>query len=55
LFATLLVVRMQTLLIERKALAMRLNVASARGAAARREGAAPMHFGTDPVARGDGR
>jgi heme exporter protein C len=55
LFATVLMLRMQTLLIERKALAMRLNGASARRSAARREGAMPRHFGIDPVARGDGR
>jgi len=55
LFATLLLLRMQTLLIERKALAIRLNVASPRRSAGRREGAMPAHFGTDPVARGDGR
>jgi heme exporter protein C len=55
LFATLLLLRMQTLLIERKALAIRLNVASARRSAGRREGAMPAHFGTDSVARGDGR
>ena len=55
LFATLLLLRMQTLLLERKALAIRLNVASARRSARRREGAIPVHFGTDPVARGDCR
>jgi heme exporter protein C len=54
LFATLLLLRMQTLLIERKALAIRLNVASGRRSATRREGAAAAHFGADPVAPGDG-
>jgi heme exporter protein C len=55
LFATLLLLRMQTLLIERKALAIRLNVASARRAAVQREGAIPAHVGAGPAAHGDGR
>jgi heme exporter protein C len=50
LFATLLLVRMQTLLLERKALAMRLNTAPARRSVAR-----PGRFSADPVARGEPR
>jgi heme exporter protein C len=55
LFATLLLLRMQTLLLERKALAIRLNVAPARRLVARRDAAVPAQFGTDRVARGEGR
>jgi heme exporter protein C len=55
LFATLLLLRMQTLLLERKALTIRLNTTSARRVAAPREGAMTVQFGTDPVAGGDGR
>ncbi len=55
LFATLLLLRMQSLLLERKALAIRLNVASARRHAAWRDAAVPTHFASDRVARGEGR
>jgi heme exporter protein C len=55
LFATLLLLRMQTLLIERKAQVIRLDVAPGGRSVARREGAVPAHLGSDPVAPGDGR
>ena len=56
LFAALLLLRMQTLLLERKALAIRLNLASARRHAARRADASTLaHSGVDPVPRGEGR
>jgi heme exporter protein C len=55
LFATLLLLRMQTLLIERKALTIRLNIAPARGYQAPPGRAMPAPFGAHPGARGDGR
>jgi heme exporter protein C len=55
LFATLLLLRMQTLLIERKAVAMRVNATAPRHTAAPRASAMPLHLGTDPLVRGDGR
>jgi heme exporter protein C len=50
LFVALLLLRMQTLLIERKALATRLNLATAR-----RERAPAAAYGADPAVRGEGR
>jgi heme exporter protein C len=55
LFATLLLLRMQTLLIERKALTIRLNIAPARGSPAPPERGMPLPYGAHPGARGDGR
>ena len=55
LFATLLLLRMQTFLLERKALAIRLNMAPARRSVAPRAGTMPAHFPHDPVAPGGPR